>query len=1029
MDIEHIGSEVGQDLDATTLINNQRPVIEKAKLLEIKDNRMNLANVKISASDDLRTIFANTTQSTTREALDWTGKLTSFPTPEPQADVNESKSDTAVDAFADLIFDNTSSGSYNTTTGTYTIPSDNAYIFNIKNVPLIYSGGNISYQLLIYVNTYSSTIPFASSNVIDDFIEIPTPPANVTLTINQIATPPISLKSGDLVTFKIIAFTADGAFSIGNSTSASMQISISSTDAFYTSDLEFGEYQSPQNVHDKGGYMLDEVYCFAARVHYKNGFVSKPYPIGSGQYVMGSGQNLSSLTTPVTTFSSGVGAGVYAYALELDGIDITSIRNEIVGISICRADVTNPRVKSAGAFIRAEDVAVIGDGTSYFAGFHASRFNVDQFFTGAPAAIDPAKSYLKRYGAFLSPDTLFNLTDINLGDNELWVYGTNSYKATKPYSYINDVLGNGYIGYMTEYCVDTTSQEAVSADPVTKMDIEDIAKVDFNSTSTTLFEKTGTIRGLSLYNESSFSFKTATFRGYAMVLEDGIFPSIPQDYGIHYAKVVSKTIPTYNLDDIEYKPIHYIKVDNSTPNIINNVVVWGGDTYTQKTFVKLNYGSANVDGNGFRTGAVSFYSQNRVNSQMRHVDPTINDYPMFPYNGRIVDWLNNASGREETFVYNLGYIAPNSINQERRYNPIFENSGNKTASIYYTEQKPIGAVQDLYREILPLNVKDLDPKDGAIVGFYDMKDVIVSIQRDAVMVLPYQSDTLVGTTTGDVVVGSGAVYSRRGNKISTIGTELATAVYLAKNSAGNPTLYWYSTPYKKFVRYGNDGIKIWSDIAKMRTYFLRETKHIKNEYDIHMGFDSDKSNLFITSKRFGFKDTPLTWTLVFNESRNRFTHFYTLTPDRWFVYDNRVYVPNIKGDYGKCFLNEGGTSILQFLNDNTGFIQGELIIEPVLNKNPDIDKRILATSITLGGTEYDNNPPFLKTIGESNFESENAPNEWEYIRGCYRTSNNCDYNDDPIMGNAIPIRITNQLMIRIENIIARFYVKFRTPFR
>jgi hypothetical protein len=1058
MDIEHLGSEVGQTLDAITLINNQRPVIEKAKVLEIKDNRMNLANIKTSVSQDLSPIFTNVSQNTFRDVLNWTGKIASSQGTsvlDLEANSFVGSGDLVKNEWSsNIIFSNDDGNiKYDTATGEYIVSNSGFIQIDISLLvnatyrgnpnPFVREGvsprtrefGTTIYQYRVLRN--GNAIALSGDISINIAFE-----QNGTSTYNGTgvfdwSSPKINVSGGDKITIQLAVY-ASGSFgravsydvittSVLNS-SNTLLISTSDSNELVITPIEYGEYQDPQNVHDRAGYMLDEVYCFAARVHYKNGYVSKPYPIGSGQYVMGDGSNFSSLTTPVQTFSSGVGAGVYAYGLRLDNIDISSIRNDIVGISICRAEVTTPRVKSAGVFLRAEDVAVVGSGTSFFAGFHASRFDTDPFFNGAPAVTNPDKSYLKRYGAFLSPDTLFNLNDINLGNDELWIYGKNNYKATKPYSFIKDVLGNQYVGYMAEYCVDTSSEESVGADPTTRIDIEDVARCEFNAKSTPLFEKTGIKRNLTLYNESSFTFKTATFRGYGMVLSQNL-PDMSQDFGIHYAKIVSKTMPQYNLDDIEYKPIHFIKVDNSTPNIINDIRVWGGDTYNQKTFVKLNYGSANIDGNGYRTGAVSFYSQNRVNTQLRHTDPTVNDYPMFPYNGNLVDWLNNASGREETYVYNYGYITPNRINKERRFNPIFENSGNKTASIYYTEQKPIGAVQDLYREILPVNVKDLDPKDGAIVALYDMKDVIVSIQRDAIMVLPYQSDTLVGTTTGDVVVGSGAVYSRRGNKVSTIGTELTTSVYLAKNASGNPLLYWYSTPYKKFVRYGNDGIKVWSDLAKMRTFFLRETKHIKNEFDIHMGFDSDKSNLYITSKRFGITESPLTWTIVFNESRNRFTHNYSLSPDRWFTYDNRLYIPNTKNQFGKAFLNEGGSDILKFLEDDFGFIQGEMIITPVLNKMPDVDKRILATSITLGGSEYDNNPPFLYTVGENNFESENAPNEWEYTRGCYRTSNNCDYNDDPIMGNAIPIRIKNQLMMRMENIVARFYAKFRTPFK
>jgi hypothetical protein len=679
---------------------------------------------------------------------------------------------------------------------------------------------------------------------------------------------------------------------------------------------------------------------------------------------------------------------------------------------------------------------------------------------------------------------LFNRTELTYASGDiLRVYANASENTTKGYNQIDGVAGNNYYGYMTEIVMDNEANDNASITvPITDIAIEDMETCGFNSSTDVLDEITGTKRGLSFYNASDFDNTTSTFRGYGMVLEDSGLPTIPNDYGVYYAKVLTQDFPTYKLDSLNYKPVHFIDVDESTPNILNNIIVWGGDTYTQKTMIKLNYGSKALGG-VYRTGAISFYSQNKVNTQLRYTEDS--DYPMFPYDGDFVDWLNNSSGREETFNYNFGYISKNNINSEKVYDARIEQDGKTESRIYYTEKKPINSALDLYRIILPLNFYDLDPKDGAGVGLYDMRNGLVAVQRDAVTMLPYQSDTLIGSTTGDVVVGTGGVYSRNGNKVSTLGTELTSATYLAKNAAGNPILYWYSTPYKKFIRYGSDGIKILSDVNNMRTFFMNTTRFIKDEFDITMGYDANKANLFITSNCTAevtawssqetymegdiisfsnpafqtfegntdfyicLEDNVTTnpfftpdlweyierpnnnyyneWTLVYNEKRNAFTTFYSILPHRYFMYNNRVIIPNVISNYGVAFLNEGGTGILRWYAVNDNYKQGEMIIEPVLNKYNSVQKSILATSITLGGAELDNNAPTLTSISDVNVLSENSPSDWTYNRQQYRTSNKCDINENRVIGTSIRLRFATKLAIKMENVFARFYSRFRLP--
>lgn len=1117
LEITHRGDEVGETLDVGTLINNVIPVINKAKTLEIKDNRLNLANVEIAASEDLTSIFENVQQSTVKEDLDWVGKSVFEQKDVPRAKIDTAAAQNNVDVnvwSSNIIFQNAVSGGtfYNTGNGDYLTSGtyDSLYIelpFSATPPSAIdFESFAFNYQFQMLLNG----VPVASSGLLT--FEAPATNDSTFNTILSWTAPRVQTSITGIITIQFAAYSNGqkiyvieqdpdtgifvvnekgelffSEYAIGNG--GGITFFSSANDTIGIDEIKYGEFQKPENVANKTGYMNKEVYCFAARIHYKNGYVSKPYPIGfetlnyksvKGHYQIDGDNFDNALTSDQSTFQSGVNPKVYSYGVKFDNIDITNIRDEIVGISICRNEPTNHKVIASGLFMRAEDTKLIGSSPSFLSGFYPSRTDVSTSFATAPAKINEngSLSYLRRYGSFLSPDNLFGETEINKSNYDILIYANNFKNSTRPYNSVSEIAGNNYLGYMAEYCMDGMAGSSVQVRP-----IEDISKCEFNSTSQTLIETTGTRRGIRLYNTSDANHRSATFRGYALALDANITPPV-DDYGVYYSQIVTQSDPVYNLDDIDYKPIHYISITGETPNIINNVVVFGGDTYTQKTYVKLNYGSA--DAELYRTGAISFYSQNRVNTQLRNVDT--NDYPMFPYNGNLVQWLNNRSGREETFTYNTGYIAPNTVNSDKGYIKSLEQNGKKGSSIYYSEQKPINATQDLYRDFKPLNLKELDPKDGDIVGIYDVRDLMIAIQRDAVWVLPYQSDTLIGTNSGDIVVGSGGVYSRRGNKISTIGTELTTATVLAKNSAGNPQLYWYSTSYKKFMRYSYDGIKVISDANNMRTWFLNNTNFIKNEFDIHMGYDTNKANLLITSRanipvqqwsvggtyttgnlvqfigknpstyeglpdiyrglvsvinsniipssnsQWELLDTTDAnyynyWTLIFNENRNSFTTFASFLPSRYFMFNNQVYIPNVVSDYGVGFLHEGGTDQLKWYEYNGNYKNGEFIIEPVLNKYGNVEKRIIATALTLGGTEYDNNKPTLETISDLNLSSQNSPDDFWYDRGQYRTSNNTDYNDEMVVGNSIRLRVTSTLPISVEDLVAKFYARHRLPMK
>jgi hypothetical protein len=156
------------------------------------------------------------------------------------------------------------------------------------------------------------------------------------------------------------------------------------------------------------------------------------------------------------------------------------------------------------------------------------------------------------------------------------------------------------------------------------------------------------------------------------------------------------------------------------------------------------------------------------------------------------------------------------------------------------------------------------------------------------------------------------------------------------------------------MRYGSgDGVKIISDLNNVRSWFLNNTAHITQNWDIVLGYQVNKESLYITSRAikkgipvwsssttypadvyvtyvepdkthtfelipnvyeslYGsnlahnpYQDTAHwsyvdsstkefynLWTLVFNERANAFTSFASFLPARYFQYEGRLLCPN-----------------------------------------------------------------------------------------------------------------------------------------
>lgn len=508
--------------------------------------------------------------------------------------------------------------------------------------------------------------------------------------------------------------------------------------------------------------------------------------------------------------------------------------------------------------------------------------------------------------------------------------------------------------------------------------------------------------------------------------------------------------------------------------------------------MKVMYNAANpLTATGISTigSFLGFYSQNKINQQMRFVDKSLTNQP-FPFGNSLDNYLFGAYDANEQFQIDAGYTWEVPLFNERPFNPKLPKQSKFKSRIVYSQQKVLNSLQDTYRIILPNDFKDLDAKNGEINGLYDINDVMVSLQPFKVSVLPYQSDVGLSAQDGSLFVGSGGVYAQRENPISSYGAKLKSGTLVAENEAGNTVLYWFSENGRGLFRYGNDGVKNLSEENHWRTWFFNQTNLINSEFDVVMGFDRTRSAIFITARAFNediaawnsgtaytagqvvkyapvnnqyqnferlpdfylaktnntgqnpFTNTtaweyiPTTngnyynyWTAIYNEKFNFFQGFFSLIASRYFYYNGEVFLPRGIAPFDNMFNLFGGSGHLQWLNVSGEYKQGNFILEWVSNSGGFIPCRYKKIGLVVGTDHNQANNPSLSVYNESQTSLSVGDAEFTYLNGQISQGILPDVSDDPITSEYAKVRLSNTSFYRVFGAVVGFYQRARTLFK
>lgn len=998
-EITHTGAETGTIALDVELLPQTDPVILKAKSLEIKKNRLNLANLEIGADDPaLAAIASAATISQTKEELTQVGKIGSGGLLDVSASFLTPTEITfpgfipyPFTSAPDLIFNvenKDANGEYNPTTGvftklvsasqvkismnfSYSIPVDGNIMFILYKNGVYYAQGQTP-----LLRAGSATLPFDVMYYFgNNVLNFNGTPLNVNDTISfKIYWQPVTVDPND----KLTIVPAGSFLNIGTT---------NITGDFGLTNV--GEYQLPENCATKVGYMLNETYAFFMRFHYKNGYISSPYHIGNYTFT---DQNTGQL------YNDSLEQFTYSYGAVVSGIDVSSIKDSINGVSIWRGEC-NPKVLGSGVYFNADD------------------FISDYYITGEYASIPQGNNRYgllynstndrRKFGLFFSHDTRLNKTDYVQG-SFMKLYG-----APRPFNSLAGLTSGNQVASYAEYLgVQTTSYESSN-----------------NTIIDAYYNDFSTLGDTKLANTISLGYKpntdhtqgaTGSLQGIAMTLSDFVTSNHGSDNGVYMAQYIRPIAgQQYDIESIKIIPTGtYLNVNDLPTGICPNLQVFGGDTYTQKNIIKVRYWSE--FSNTVRSSFITYYGQQKINTQLFFCNESedvkltrnlqgwksINSY-LFPFS-TIEDVV------EEQFNYDRAYSAnyPLFINA---YNPSLPSESRFVSRIYYSQQKPINSLQDFYRKVLALDFRDLDTKNGGIAAIRDVNNYMVAVQPRAVSVLPYLSDVAIGTQGGgQVLIGSGGVYNQRENIISTYGTGLQTCTLVGNNNNGNSTLYWFSPEFKKYCRYGGDGIRVLSDENSMRSFFL--TMNADSEYDMIQTFDIEYSSVIMT----WVSDNK---TLVFNERTNNFTTFASFVPSRYFFYQNMTLAPKKTINFNQIYELFGGTGVLSYIGESPS----EFKISFVVNKEGMSSKRFLSTGLSVGeGYAFTDPTVSMSVNGDSvfPFSITTFQKRFDNWFGAFNKS----AGNQPI-GQYAVVRIQSTAYIIILGAVTKFRTVFRSLFK
>lgn len=211
------------------------------------------------------------------------------------------------------------------------------------------------------------------------------------------------------------------------------------------------------------------------------------------------------------------------------------------------------------------------------------------------------------------------------------------------------------------------------------------------------------------------------------------------------------------------------------------------------------------------------------------------------------------------------------------------------ARIIHSQPKTDNEVSDSWTKFRVGNYLDVDNQYGSVNNLVNFKNNLFFFQTDAFGTLAVNERSLISDNNpGALVLGTGDILARYDYLSIKNGSK---AKYLRNVTQSDSTLYWYDADRAEVCGFNGD-LQTVSKLKGVQSY-LNGGKH---EFNVNPNMVYDKK----------YNDVLLTLdnkTLTFNEQLGAFTSFYTVEPDWYFEFTDKLYTFKDKD----LFLYNAGT--------------------------------------------------------------------------------------------------------------------------
>lgn len=596
-----------------------------------------------------------------------------------------------------------------------------------------------------------------------------------------------------------------------------------------------GEYQDPTSCYKATGYMVWETYRMGTIFLFKNGMVTSPYSNGNWTCDFGSYE--------LTDSPGDVPNNIYVYyphiSMDFSGfpaIDGVPFEDAIYGFIHVRLECI-PEVMSTGYSIcsRAESIS-----TTVFAWGQAQQLS-----NGGPVAVD------RTIIGYYSPGVLFGIDEINADVSlvlrnygQPYLYNEFS-ESRSPFPYNDTCILKEFEGDFTSVYQDvniTQSENIPSLSTGIKLFSDGFTSLNY---STLLLNNTVGIQIKGVGNMHVYALKT-----------DGDVNNITgnTEQYFNYCQIIRSLVNKYGDDNQgRYISTGHFRVHNSGTTTSANV--FGGDTFTQKTYSKYSFVRNTVAGNPnvIERFGLSYYSQNRINTQMRYF--TGNETNLnYPYQTTsLLEWLSGsdtsvAQNDPGVFLYSNSYTPTNNVQTFQAFDATLSVDASQRQTVYYSELNLNDSPQDPNRYFLPINSKTYAAIYGSITNtFRDNNDIVILMENGVLHQQLDQQSVETDSSGTSLILGNGSVMGAREYVESNFGSPFKTGAinYLSRQGVFFTT--WWSNNFRKMMRKLGGEVKDIGIDYGLASFFLENSKYISSEHQINFGYDMYSSELLAST--------------------------------------------------------------------------------------------------------------------------------------------------------------------------------------